>query len=200
MMEQGAVVYTYLFKERSSTNVWPKWMGVMHGYEIEYFFGVPVRKPADYTQQEIEFSRRMMHYWVSFAKHGEPRLLSRASQRGIRSSPSEHARHHNHVTVPHWPIYGPAKRYLILQSAPLKPGESWIEQRVDGDDCGFWRETKRVCQSRDSGSSFGSSVGSSDTPKTNTGVRQLTTTNRSYLIQICVIGLIWCTYLRTRHI
>lgn len=70
LMKHGSVVYTYYFKERSTANVWPQWMGVMHGYEIEYIFGVPLRKPTLYTPQEVEFTRRMMHYWVSFAKHG----------------------------------------------------------------------------------------------------------------------------------
>lgn len=66
----GSVLYMYYFTERSTINPWPKWMGVMHGYEIEYIFGLPLKKPQEYTPQEIAFSRNIIQYWVNFAKNG----------------------------------------------------------------------------------------------------------------------------------
>lgn len=66
---QGGV-YVYLFDHRASNIVWPEWMGVIHGYEIEFVFGLPLEKRLNYTQEEEKLSRRMMKYWANFARTG----------------------------------------------------------------------------------------------------------------------------------
>uniref|UniRef100_A0AC35TS69 Acetylcholinesterase n=1 Tax=Rhabditophanes sp. KR3021 TaxID=114890 RepID=A0AC35TS69_9BILA len=67
-------VYMYYFTKRPTSNAWPKYMGAMHGYEIEYVFGMPFRRPeqykAEYLLQEQAFSRTVMDYWGSFADKG----------------------------------------------------------------------------------------------------------------------------------
>lgn len=68
--ETGSTVYMYYFKHRSATNPWPSWTGVMHGDEINYVFGEPLDPKKNYQVQEQELSRRMMRYWVNFAKTG----------------------------------------------------------------------------------------------------------------------------------
>lgn len=48
-------------------------MGVMHGYEIEYFFGIPHLHPEWYGKnvaEEQELSDRVMEYAAHFAKTG----------------------------------------------------------------------------------------------------------------------------------
>jgi hypothetical protein len=58
--------------ERFSANPWPKWTGVMHGYEIEYVFGVPIyNTTAGYINRDQALSRKMIQYWSSFATNGQ---------------------------------------------------------------------------------------------------------------------------------
>ncbi|KAM9514263.1 LOW QUALITY PROTEIN: acetylcholinesterase-like [Guaruba guarouba] len=68
--ERGGRVFAYLFEHRASTLLWPPWMGVPHGYEIEFVFGQPLRAELNYTEEEKGLSRRMMRYWGNFARTG----------------------------------------------------------------------------------------------------------------------------------
>lgn len=58
----------------SSANPWPRWMGVMHGYEIEYGFGQPFWRPHLYNQDKLDdekkFSEFIMNIWSNFATAG----------------------------------------------------------------------------------------------------------------------------------
>lgn len=63
-------VYLYLFDHQASNLAWPEWMGVIHGYEIEFVFGLPLDKRLNYTAEEEKLSRRMMRYWANFARTG----------------------------------------------------------------------------------------------------------------------------------
>uniref|UniRef100_A0A4W4FJL7 Carboxylic ester hydrolase n=1 Tax=Electrophorus electricus TaxID=8005 RepID=A0A4W4FJL7_ELEEL len=67
-------VYLYMFDHRASNLVWPEWMGVIHGYEIEFVFGLPLEKRLNYTLEEEKLSRRMMKYWANFARTGNPNI------------------------------------------------------------------------------------------------------------------------------
>ncbi|XGW12709.1 hypothetical protein V3C99_013402 [Haemonchus contortus] len=74
-VERTGQVYIYYFDQPSSANPWPKWTGVMHGYEIEYVFGVPIyNESAKYTKREQILSEKIIQYWSSFATTGVPRL------------------------------------------------------------------------------------------------------------------------------
>lgn len=66
----GNEVYMYHYKHRSSISAWPKWMGVLHGDEINFIFGEPLNSAFNYTKKEVEFSKSMMRYWANFAKSG----------------------------------------------------------------------------------------------------------------------------------
>ena len=63
-------VYFYRFTDHASNNPWPAWMGVLHGDEIAYVFGIPVHPESGYNEGEAELSRKMMRYWANFARTG----------------------------------------------------------------------------------------------------------------------------------
>ncbi len=66
----GENVYMYYFTERYSSNAWPQWMGVLHGDEIIFTFGDPLKPGLNYTDKERELSKEIMTYWTNFAKTG----------------------------------------------------------------------------------------------------------------------------------
>uniref|UniRef100_A0A5K3F5P4 COesterase domain-containing protein n=1 Tax=Mesocestoides corti TaxID=53468 RepID=A0A5K3F5P4_MESCO len=72
--------YFYEFVHRTESLPWPKWAGTMHGYEIEYVFGMPyspvfAENYYRFTDAERELSDKMMTYWTNFARTGDPNLL-----------------------------------------------------------------------------------------------------------------------------
>lgn len=56
--------------QRTSTNLWGEWMGVMHGDEIEYVFGHPLNMSIQYNKKERNLSERMMQAFARFALTG----------------------------------------------------------------------------------------------------------------------------------
>ncbi|XP_005393195.1 PREDICTED: cholinesterase isoform X2 [Chinchilla lanigera] len=67
----GNHVFFYYFEHQSSKLPWPEWMGVMHGYEIEFVFGLPLERKVNYTKAEEILSRSIMKHWANFAKYGK---------------------------------------------------------------------------------------------------------------------------------
>lgn len=67
--------YFFEFAHRTASLPWPGWAGVMHGYEIEYVFGIPfsplfAEAFYGFTDEERELSDKMMSYWANFARTG----------------------------------------------------------------------------------------------------------------------------------
>ncbi|XP_043925927.1 cholinesterase isoform X2 [Protopterus annectens] len=111
--ENGNNVYLYFFDHRSSNLAWPEWMGVMHGYEIEYVFGLPLAKPSDYTASEEALSRNIMHYWGSFAKTGIPRSQTPGKK---------------------WPLFtSTEQKYLTLNTEVPR-----VYKKLRAQHCQFW--------------------------------------------------------------
>ncbi|OUC42620.1 Carboxylesterase [Trichinella nativa] len=77
--EKGVRVYLSQFDYRSKRNPWPQWMGSMHGYEIEFIFGVPLRPENDnYSPHDQFISKLLMEYWSSFVYDSHPAANSTA--------------------------------------------------------------------------------------------------------------------------
>lgn len=70
-VDRSNKTYLYRFSKRSRKNPWPEWLGVMHGYEIEYIFGMPWLDRSTFANDDRELSRLMMSYWANFAKTGK---------------------------------------------------------------------------------------------------------------------------------
>lgn len=66
----GQDVFYYYFTHRSSGNEWGEWMGVMHGDEIMFMFGLPIRPGSSYSDDEKLLSQHMMQLWTNFSKTG----------------------------------------------------------------------------------------------------------------------------------
>ncbi|VEL22525.1 unnamed protein product [Protopolystoma xenopodis] len=70
-----AQVFLYEFRQATAAWPFPRWTGVMHGYEIEYVFGMPFSERFQaqfypFTAIERQLSRKMMRFWANFARTG----------------------------------------------------------------------------------------------------------------------------------
>ncbi|XP_072114555.1 acetylcholinesterase [Mobula birostris] len=114
--EFSSGIYMYFFDHRASNIVWPEWMGVIHGYEIEFVFGLPLDKKLNYTQEEEMLSRKMMHYWSTFAKTGNPNEF--------------------HAKGNIWPPFTTGEqKFIDLNAKPVK-----VNQRLRVQTCVFWNQ------------------------------------------------------------
>ncbi|MEE6490688.1 hypothetical protein FKM82_015956 [Ascaphus truei] len=71
-------VFFYEYDHRSSQEVWPEWMGALHGAELTFVFGKPLIENKNYTNAEHLFSKRMLKFWANFAKNGSPNCSEEA--------------------------------------------------------------------------------------------------------------------------
>lgn len=72
---QDSKVQYFNFMHKTVGSQFPNWTGVMHGYEIEYVFGMPFSEEFkknyyNFTEDEAKLSRRVMRYWANFARTG----------------------------------------------------------------------------------------------------------------------------------
>uniref|UniRef100_A0A8D0GXD4 Carboxylic ester hydrolase n=1 Tax=Sphenodon punctatus TaxID=8508 RepID=A0A8D0GXD4_SPHPU len=113
-VEGGNNAFFYFFEHRSSKLALPEWMGVMHGYEIEFVFGLPLERRVNYTKPEEILSRSILRYWASFAKSGTPNGTQ--------------------INGTRWPIFtSTEQKYLTLSTATSK-----INTKLRAQQCRFW--------------------------------------------------------------
>ncbi|XP_044004285.1 acetylcholinesterase isoform X2 [Aphidius gifuensis] len=110
--DRGMKVYYYFFTQRSSTNMWGEWMGVIHGDEVEYVFGRPLNTSLKYTDHERDLSMRMIQVYSNFAFTGKP------------------------TTDNDWPPYTRDNPHYFIFNAEVTGQD--IGPRLSG--CAFWNE------------------------------------------------------------
>ncbi|XP_041850448.1 acetylcholinesterase-like [Melanotaenia boesemani] len=94
--QHGGKTFVYLFDHRSSINPWPEWMGVMHGYEIEFVFGMPLNASLGYTKNEVNMTKKFMKHWANFARTGNPEIYSATWPRFTASQQEYITLNYNH--------------------------------------------------------------------------------------------------------
>ncbi|CAO4360622.1 unnamed protein product [Caenorhabditis nigoni] len=161
-------VYMYYFTYRSSANPWPRWMGVMHGYEIEYAFGQPYWRPHLYDQKQLEDEKRLssiiMQVWANFANTGR--------------------------TDSFWPQYNKIERKAIELGESTLHGNHRIIADVHGSYCRMIDEAKAFVKQKNA--SDCRSTRKSDSSSTETS----STASSLYLFIIISLSLlISCTSL-----
>ncbi|XP_053513773.1 cholinesterase isoform X1 [Artibeus jamaicensis] len=110
----GNDAFFYNFEHQSSKLPWPEWMGVMHGYEIEFVFGLPLERRINYTKAEEILSRSIMKRWANFAKYGNPDGNQNSSTR--------------------WPVFkSTEQKYLTLNTESPK-----VYTKLRAQQCRFW--------------------------------------------------------------
>uniref|UniRef100_A0A0N4ZAR0 Carboxylic ester hydrolase n=1 Tax=Parastrongyloides trichosuri TaxID=131310 RepID=A0A0N4ZAR0_PARTI len=71
-----SLTYYFEFRKNSTVNPWPQWMNPMHGYELEYVFGMPYLNSSIYNgtilDEEKKYAEKIMKYYGNFAKLGYP--------------------------------------------------------------------------------------------------------------------------------
>lgn len=141
--EHGADTYYYVFSHRASQQTWPQWMGVLHGYEINFIFGEPYnRVQFKYTHEEQELSSRFMRYWANFARTGDPNTNPDGS-----------------YTPDNWPKYTANTMQfmnLTVESDYRERGAKRIGSGPRRIHCAFWKHVipKLLSLSTDLGESF----------------------------------------------
>uniref|UniRef100_A0A915K0B0 Carboxylic ester hydrolase n=1 Tax=Romanomermis culicivorax TaxID=13658 RepID=A0A915K0B0_ROMCU len=119
-LKHGGVVYSYYFTHRASAQTWPRWMGVVHGYEINFIFGEPFNPTFKYTTEEKELSKRFMRYWANFARTG----------RNPNSNPDG-----SWMSADVWPVYTQNQEYLTLSVNGSRIGHGPRLRQ-----CAFWKQ------------------------------------------------------------
>ncbi|KAF6117570.1 butyrylcholinesterase [Phyllostomus discolor] len=114
LTDLGNDAFFYYFEHQSSKLPWPVWMGVMHGYEIEFVFGLPLERRVNYTKAEEILSRSIMKRWANFAKYGNPD--------GTQNSSTS------------WPVFkSTEQKYLTLNTESPK-----VFTKLRDQQCRFW--------------------------------------------------------------
>ncbi|XP_037124588.1 acetylcholinesterase-like [Syngnathus acus] len=111
--QQGSKMFQYFFDHQSSLNPWPAWMGVLHGYEIEFVFGMPLNGTWGYTMTEVNMTKKFLKHWGNFARTGNPGIDGVA-----------------------WPLFTPEGQEYFTLNSDLPEKRSMMRAK----DCYLWNK------------------------------------------------------------
>ncbi|XP_043974962.1 cholinesterase-like [Gambusia affinis] len=109
--EHGGKTFFYFFEHVSSKNPWPKWAGVMHGYEIEFVFGMPLDTALNYSEYEVTVSKKIMQHFGNFSRTGNP---------GFK--------------VDDWPLFTAEYQHYLT----LDEDSKGIQRKLKANECHLW--------------------------------------------------------------
>ncbi|XP_002741775.1 cholinesterase-like [Saccoglossus kowalevskii] len=128
----GLPVYYYEFDHRPSVSIAPEWMGAVHGDEVPFLFGFPLKEGQDirhHTIEEKALSKKMMRYWTNFARTGNPNTESE-----------------NDIDENEWPQFGNDGKYILLNGNNVdKPT---VLTKLRREYCDFWKQQSVFMQNK----------------------------------------------------
>ncbi|XP_067119165.1 acetylcholinesterase-like [Centruroides vittatus] len=72
LSQNNRKVFHYTFNHTRIKSPMKKWIGVPHFEDMYFVFGKPFTRVKQFTPEEMEFSKRIIELWTSFAKTGKP--------------------------------------------------------------------------------------------------------------------------------
>ncbi|XP_071949453.1 cholinesterase-like [Antedon mediterranea] len=115
-------VYYYRFTQRASNHPFPDWMGVLHGDEIAYFFGLPLHTENGFSDEDKQLSRQMMTYYANFARTGNPNIKQNDDMEKLR-----------------WPLHSAQNlEYLVLNASLVTNQKTVVGNGPRASQCMFW--------------------------------------------------------------
>ncbi|XP_077484633.1 acetylcholinesterase-like [Amblyomma americanum] len=106
-------VYGQIFAHRSEMATTPEWIGVTHMDDVPYTFGIPFLEEGNYTDQDREFSLKIMKSLATFAETGTPAFYE----------------------IPIWPQFSLDNPSFVW----LQPGNYGVVDDFFGTGCEMWR-------------------------------------------------------------
>ncbi|XP_071497886.1 cholinesterase-like [Diadema antillarum] len=113
-------VYAYHFDQRAMNNEFAEWMGVMHGDEIAFVFGQPLRPDFGFSADDARLSTKMMRLWGNFARTGDPNINEDETADEVE-----------------WRLFNQSAQWVyLLKDTTVDSPKSYIWDRANY--CAFW--------------------------------------------------------------
>lgn len=149
--ESNRNVYNYVLDYRISNIGWPEWAGVMHGYEIEFVFGLPLmytKRPEKnlYNDADRRYASFMMRYWSNFAHSGNPNIEGVSENRRNLWANYTDGSQYLSYQLPSWRQATQRDgAHLILQTQAISQNQTRLyfvnTPHPNADKCNFWKHT-----------------------------------------------------------